>query len=405
MNKSYKKYCGYIFFGVLFIIYFLITLFLFHRQSVNYGDKYISDMAFYIAGVMGVSTNKLPYPIMFWIAEFFSVFIGPKHAMALTVTGLNALTALILKYYFDRFLQVEKGGLCDFGSTILTFLSLFVSMLFPFDYLGKYHTFAEGFLFRYKGTFSPNPFHNATYLAARPFALIAFFMAVDILQEYESETGKPYRKYIAFSVVLLLATMAKPSFTLVLVSVCGVIMLYRLIKSKMKGFKAFWWFGVTFIPTFLALLYQYQDMFTGGAGGEETGIGFGFLTAWKTATNNVFLAILMGIAFPIGVAVFQRKRIRAEKYLLFAWQFYAAGLISLAFLYEKGHRMEHINFAWGYMYGMFFIYIASLMVLVQETRQKRQAVWQLVIQWSLFAAHLICGADYFRIVVSGELYL
>lgn len=406
MNKTYRKYGSFIFFGVLFSAYLAVTLFLFHRQSVNYGDKYISDMASYIAEIMGVSTRyDFPYPVMFWIAEFFSLFIGPKHAMALTVTGLNALTVLILKYYFDRFLQVSRGELCDYGSTMLVYLLLFMSMLFPFGYLGRYHTFDEGFLYRYKGTFSPNPFHNATYLAARPFAVIAFFLAADILQEYEDQAGKLRWKYLAFSVILLVATMTKPSFTLILTSVCGVIMLYRLMRSKMKGLKAFLQFGITFIPTFLALLYQYRGVFTGGAGGEEKGIGFGFLTAWGTATDNVFLSILLGIAFPLSVVLFQRMKVRANACLLFSWQFYVTGLISLIFLYEKGYRLAHVNFAWGYMYGLFFLYMVSLITLVRETRCRGQALWQLVLQWSIFAAHVICGADYFRIVVSGELYL
>lgn len=406
MDALHKKYKSYVFFYVLFAAYLAVTVFLFHRQSVNYGGKYISDMASYIAEIMGTPTPySFPYPVMFWIAKILSYVVGTRHGMALAVTGLNGLTVYVLKYFLDRFLQVRRGELLDYGSTISVYLLLFVSSLFPFSYFGRYQTLAEGFLYRYKGAFSPNPLHNATYLAARPFAIIAFFLAVDNLQEYESVNCWFRWKYFLFSFFLLAATMTKPSFTLVLVSLCGIIMIWRLIRNKMKGLKAFWQFGITFIPTFLALLYQYRDVFSGVADGEEKGIGFGFLTAWKTATDNVFLSILLGLAFPLSVLLFQKFKIREKANLLFSWQFYLTALVMLAFLYEKGYRMQHVNFAWGYMYGLFFLFLSSLITLIQETRQRGQAVWQLVFQWIVFAAHVMCGIDYFRIVISGELYL
>lgn len=406
MERLWKRWGNIIFLGGVFTAYLALTLFLFHRQSVSYGGRYTSDMSSYIGEIEGISSGyDFPYPVMFWIAQFFSLFTTTNHAMAMTVTGLNGLNFLVLKYYFDKFLLVDKGdvkGGC--ASTVMVFLVLFASMLFPLNYLGKYYPLGEAFLYRYKGIFSPNPFHNATYLAARPFAVIAFFLAIDILQDYESNERWFRSKYVSFAIVLLVATMTKPSFTLVLVCVCGFIMLWRLLRSKLKGMKAFWQFGITFIPTLLDLLYQYRGVFTEAAG-EEKGIGVGFLVAWKTATDNIVASIFLAIAFPLAVLLFQRTWLRENRNLLFSWQFYLAGLLMLLFLYEKGYRLAHINFAWGYMYGLFFLYITSLIVLIQETRMRRQAGWELGLQWVVFTAHMICGVDYFRIVMNGYLYL
>lgn len=406
MRTLWKKWGNVIFFLGVFSVYLVLTLFLFHRQSVSYGGRYTSDMGSYIGEIEGIASGySFPYPVMFWIAEFFNLFTTPNHAMAMTVTGLNGLVFLVLKYYFDKFLPVDKGDVkSGCVSTMLVFLVLFVSMLFPFSYLGKFRTLEEGFLYRYKGTFSPNPFHNATYLAARPFAVIAFFLAIDILHDYEDNERWFRPKCVCFAIVLLVATMTKPSFTLVLICVCGCIMLWRLFRSRLKGMKAFWQFGITFIPTLLDLLYQYRGVFM-EAVNEEKGIGVGFLVAWKTATNNVFSSILLAIAFPLAVLFFHQIRLRENRNLLFSWQFYLAGLLMLLFLYEKGYRLPHINFAWGYMYSLFFLYITSLIVLVQDTKMRRQAVWKLGLQWIVFTAHMICGVDYFRIVINGYLYL
>lgn len=403
MRRLWKTWGNVIFFAGAFSVYLALTLFLFHQQSISYGGRYSSDMGAYIAEIQGIDTGcDYPYPVMFWIAKFFCLFTTPSHAMTIAVTGLNGLTFLVLKYYFDKFLPVSKGnvkGGCV--STVLVFLVLFASMLFP---LGKFRTIAEGFPYRYNGIFSPNPYHNATYLAARPFAVIAFFLAIDILQDYEDNDRWFRPKYISFAIVLLVATMAKPSFTLILVCVCGFIMLWRLLRGKLKGMKAFWQFGITFIPTLFDLLYQYQNVFTGIAS-EEKGIGVGFLVAWKTATDNIVASIFLAIAFPLTVLLFQRIRFRENRNLLFSWQFYLTGLLMLLLLYEKGYRLSHINFAWSYMYGLFFLYITSLIVLVQETRMRRQAGWELGLQWIVFIAHMICGVDYFWVVINGSFYL
>ena len=384
-----------------------MTLLLFHRQVVNYDGRYVSDMPAYLMEVQGISSGyDYPYPIMFWIAKMLSWFMPSQHALAITLAGLNGLTVLLLKFYFDKYLQIQKGDVrrgCI--STVMLFLVLMASMLFPPAYLGRYHDNAEAFLYRYRGVFSPNPWHNATYLSARCFSVVAFFLTVDILEKYEKEDCQLQRKYWTFSIFLLFATMTKPSFTLVLVSVCGIIMLCRLFRSRFRGWKAFLQFGITFIPTFIDLLYQYRGVFVGQITEEESkGIGFGFLLAWKMLADNIPLAILLAIAFPLAVLLFQRLSIRQNPPLLFAWQFYVVSLVMLAFLYEKGYRIHHVNFAWGYMYGLFFLYVTSLFSLVQETKRRCQPLWQLGIQWSLFAAHVVCGLDYFRVVLNGGLF-
>ena len=407
MQDFWKKRGNSIFFGILFLGYLAVTLFLFHRQTVGYGGRYVSDMPSYLLEVQGISSGyDFPYPVMFWIARFLDLFTTTEHALALTVTGLNGLTALVLKVYFDKYLEVrKKGPWKGCLSTLLLFSVLMASMLYPLHYLGRYHDAAEEFLYRYRGVFTPNPWHNATFLAARPFSAAAFFLCVDILGDYEKEDRWLTKRKLAFSALLLAATMTKPSFTLVLSAVCGMIMLWRLMRDRFRGWKAFLQFGITFLPAFADLLYQYRGVFVGQITEEESkGIGFGFLSAWKMLTDNVPMAILLATTFPLAVLLFRRLKVRQEPGLLFAWQFWGVSLVMLAVLYEKGYRMQHVNFAWGYMYGLFFLYVTSLLALARETGRGGQPRWQLGIQWALFAVHMVCGLDYFRVMLGGGLF-
>lgn len=393
-----------LFFLMILCGYLIVTLFLFHRQTVGYGGKYISDVSMYIAEMEGEDTGfSFPYPILFWVGRIFMSFTTPKHAMAFAITALNGLTLPVLKYYFDRFLEVGEGNGAVRGiiSTLLAVSILFASMLYPLTYLGHYHTIDEGFLYRYLGTFTPNPYHNATYLAARAFSVVAFFLFADILTFYEKEDKWFHRKYLCFSVFLVLATLAKPSFTLVLVSTAGIIMLWRLLTGRFRKIKAFFQMGIWFIPTFLVLLYQFGSAYLAD---DESGIGFSFLKAWSQVTDNPVSSVLLGTSFCLAVALAALMRRRVSPLLKFAWQFFLMALLMMVFLYEKGHRLPHLNFAWGYMYGLFFLYCASLIILAQYTMRRRQPIWQLGVQWFVYALHLICGVDYFRILLQGGLF-
>lgn len=382
------------------VVYTLMTLILFHRQTVGYAGKYNSDIFPYIRHMQGINTGyEFPYPIMFWVGEFFGLFLNPSMAMAFAVTALNALTVPILKYYVDKY--IKKFGKWNMKtamfSTILTFTMLFVSMLF-FDFS------PESIGHRYSGVFTPNPFHNATYLATRPFSVVCFFMFADLLETYEEKVDK--KKYIIFSIFLLLTTMTKPSFVYGFIIMAAVILLYRTCKKKFKNFIETMLVAACAIPSFIALLYQFFCLFTGtNSQGEETGIGFGFLDAWSAMEKPVGEAILLGLAFPLVVLLCNLKNLKKENEYRLSVQMLLVNLLMVMFLYEKGYRMEHVNFAWGYMHGMFFAYSLSVLLLFKNTCQKKQSVPLLILQWGGYLWHLVCGIVYFADIMAGEIFL
>lgn len=395
-----------IFFLILLLIYLAVTLFLFHRQSVSYSGEYVSDIQPYIAEMQGIASGyDFPYPVLFLTGRLFLLFTTPQHAMAFAVTLLNGLTAPGLKFFFDKYLKVQESssGRKGIFSSLLVFSLLFASMLYPLTYLGRYNPLGENYLYRYLGVFTPNPYHNATYLAARPFTVPAFFLFADILGFYEKEDRWFHPKYLLMGLSLFLATLAKPSFTLVFVATAGLIMLFRLIRSRFGGIKAFFQCGIWFIPTFCALLYQFGNVFRPQSG-EEKGIGIGFLKAWSSVCDNIPGAILLATAFPLTVLLFCAVQRELPAILRFAWQFFLMALVTLLFLYEKGYRLAHVNFSWGYMHGLFFLYTVSLLILARKSLRRSSPRWQLSVQWIVFGLHLICGLDYFRILLQGGLF-
>lgn len=400
-KKGTVKKWDYLVFALLWCAYTATMLLLFHRQTVNYAGKYVSDMAAYVYYMQGISVGyEYPYPIMFWVGKVFDLVLAPEMAMAFSVTVLNSLTPLALKYYGNRMLkqELEQSYLKTLLWNLLLFAGLFVSMLFLPAERGADE-------YWYKGVFSPNPFHNATYLAARGFSVVSFFAFLDAFDGLKRKRSlkESLPDYLILSLSLLLTTMTKPSFTPAFGLVCIGVMVTSWLRDGIGNWKPYVILGIFFLPALADLLYQYKGVFTGtNVIGEEQGIGIGWLTAWHTASDNVLLAILLGLAFPLTVLLCGGFKALSDRVYRFSWEMFLVNLAMFALLYEKGFRVGHMNFAWGYMCGMFFLFVVSLLRLLKCTFQKKTKWYVLMPQWLAFALHLTCGMIYFTEIMKGN---
>lgn len=214
-----------------------------------------------------------------------------------------------------------------------------------------------------------------------------------------------WKESIPFALSLFLTTITKPSFTMVVVPVMGVIFLVQLIRSKGRSFPYAFALCVTMIPTGLDLLYQFFGVFSGtNVMGEETGIGFAFAKVWSNYSSNIPLSILMGMAFPIGVLVLNTKAFLNNGSYRFAWYVYLMATAMFLCLYEKGFRMLHANFSWGYMHGMFFVFLISLFFMLKNTIQwwKTYKMVFVLAEWAVFFYHLVCGVNFLVYALQGK---
>ena len=432
-------------FIVVLILFSALTLTLFVRQV--YGDPgyYHSDMKAYILEMQGLDSGySFPYPVFFKLAALIHLVTSPEMAVAIATMLLNSLSLVITKLAFNHLVSCDYGigRKRDSGSTgtdggreagdlmwpvgiVVSLLSVslfFISMLYPPDGI-----YLPGIKFKYLGVFSPNPLHNATYMAARPFAILAFLWYGKLLSVYEGgvvfrggKRGEPLCRiegkrrgaltdYALFSGFLLIATMTKPSFTLVLVSTAGLIMLYRLFRAGFRNFIPTVQLGLCFIPTFIDLLYQYRGVFM-PANGEEGGVGFCFGEVWTHYCDNIPLAVCLAIGFPLLVFVLNFRECRKNSLFRFSWQLYLVGFAENFLLYEKGFRKIDFNFSWGYMYGIFFCHFSALLLLLRKTvgcrtgnPAKKDRIL-LILQWLAYLWHLACGLYYFYGIFRGGHY-
>ena len=406
-ERAWQK-IEYTLFAALLVILAGLMLYLTYNQAW-YAWHGMTDVAFhsdilaYMQEVVGIDSGySFPYPVMFWLIGLLHVVLPIEWSAAIVITGLQIFSFILLRHYFHKYLgregKLKKAqGWQQVLATLAAFGILFYSMIFVYN-----HPF-PGTRFYYMGVFSPNPFHNATYLAARPFSIVCVFLFAELLEEYEERID--LKKMLAFSGVLLLATMTKPSFTIIFCGAAGLIMLWRLFKSKFATFKNTMILGCMFLPTFADLLYQFGGVFTGqDSKGQEAGIGFELFRVWREYCSNYVVAIVLMIFFPLAVLVFQYRKLLTNTLYRFGWQIYGMSLAMFILLYEKGFRAVDANFSWGYMLGGFFLVMSSLLVLLEDTGKAKAHSFKLLVQWGAFGIHVACGLIYFLIIFLGGSY-
>ncbi len=398
-----------IIFFILLAVYTGVMLYLFVMQCYEV-PVFRSDMPDYVNEVRGIKGDyEFPYPLFFTLAKVIAWVAGAPLGTAIATAILNGLGICVTKYYMDREVKAQidvsewsskKRLALDAGITFMVFALFLLGNLYS-----PKNTAFFGFDYAYRcmGIYTPNPFWNATYMATRPFTIICFFEAAKVLKSYRH--AFTWKGCVPFAVSLFLMTITKPSYTLVLVPLMGVMLLMDLIISRGKSLKNAFCLCVTMIPTGLHLLYQFFGVFTGtNVKGEETGIGIAFAKVWSNFSKNIPLSIVMGMALTLGVLVLNYKVFKEKFVYRFAWYNYLVGMIMFLLLYEKGFRMEHANFSWGYMHGMFFVFFMTLVLVIRNTIEwiKSWKVMFLLAEWAVLIYHLVCGVNFLWYALQGN---
>ncbi|MCR5256361.1 MAG: hypothetical protein K6D96_10645 [Acetatifactor sp.] len=411
MKSKGEKYIKAAEWGVFLVLLGFIstvTYMLFMKQVYGGGGSgvYESDMAAYILEMQGKDSGfSFPYPIYFKISAFFNLFMIPERAVSVAAVFLNSLAVVFIKLELEK--TVKKSRFSGVLTSFVAVALFFVSMLHTFDLV-----YIPGIFWKYLGVFTSNPYHNATFLAARPFAILTYFKFCELLGTYEEKSAK-WQDYALFSIYLLLSTMTKPSFTIVIVATAGLVMLYRLFAKRFKNFVPTIILGLCFIPTFIDLLYQYSGVFVPTVEEEVRGIGFSFGRVWGKYCENIPMAVVLAVGFPIVVLLFNIKKLKSDDHFRFSFQMYAVSFLMAYFLLEKGFRERDFNFSWSYMYGIFFAFVGAVKVMfdnmgeLSEKEKKDRTTWdylKLLMEWGAFLAHLLCGSVYFYHVFMGGNY-
>lgn len=405
-------------------VYGIACTYLYYMQSIqplDYNNRtFQSDLPYHISMIVDdgwyYSFTAFAYQLLYLLAGkgtiLIAIFLG------LLTVGSVIATEMILR----KILKAEdENGNVAFSRAFCLGAALLLQFVMPFflPYAGQY---------RYVSYQAGNLWHNSTYLCMRFFALFAFYLYLELAEEYK--TRLDVKKLVAFSALLILCTGVKPSFLTVFAPIMALKLLWDLFHKV--PFKNIFIFGLTVIPACLVVLWQNVVLF-----GDDTGNGVTF-SPWYTFSlhaDRPKWAALCSLAFPLAVlggtvvlvllqrlfskeVTFTVRGIFGEKLgkiYVFLWGVTLVGLALALCLVESGSRNRDGNFLWGYSIGIFLIQMVSFLLYMIQIRNLRknvtkQAVFRTVVRVMFLGEGLVllyqtyCGIYFWLRLLCGETY-
>lgn len=240
-------------------------------------------------------------------------------------------------------------------------------------------------------------YHNPTVHVLRPFAVVMFIFAMEVLRSPRHS----FWLVLLSAGVTASATFLKPSYTITLFPAFGLMVLYWLIKRRPID----WWlliFGLG-LPAILLLAPQYVVTYLNGE--TDGGIAFMPLVAARMMSGYLPVKFLMSILFPTVIAAIFFQRARQDHELTLAWLSFLMGASQFYLLAELGSRATHGNFLWGAQITLVMLFVVTIRFLLKQEYDfknlTRPNTW---VQYAVYLPHIASGIAYYIFCYMGPHY-
>ena len=377
-------------------VFCLICYKLFYRMSVNYHGKYSSDFTWYIN--LPTSQFKERYRLLGWL---FDIIYRHTHSITGMVVYLALVIGLIilascfyLRVYTDR-TKPDRLVLQIASLPVLFMGPIYVPVFHEYFYRWSFQTFA---------------WHSPTEQSMILFSIPAFLCFVKMYET--SDTGVKLKWWILTMVTGLMSAFAKPAFIIdLIIAMVAMFLIDLFMKSEEtfgKKFLKLFIMGCALIPAGLYMLVIMTYSFNGQGDLHEGKVLIN--PAHILEYNNLFAAVVCGLAFPIVVWAVNYRLLKEKRYRS-VFAVFLACVLQWALFVEEGERATHGNFTWGRQAGCFFLFLTAVAIAINnwhdkefmaESPGKRKLYF--VALAVLLTAHIASQLVYFYLICTGHGY-
>ena len=183
---------------------------------------------------------------------------------------------------------------------------------------------------------------------------------------------------IAFAILLAITTSVKTNFILVFAPVALLFLIVDWILGV--PLKRLLLCALTVIPSVAVILFQEYVLF-----GEETGNGIVIEPLYSVylRAEKPYFTMILSAAFPIVILLFNiipvlrdtfldfkdKKRGLTHRFFLLAWAMWFVAFAEYILLRETGQRELDDNFAWGYDFCIFILFVVSIIYFAKTIKE------------------------------------
>ena len=346
---------------------------------------------------------RVPHMLWHLVVKFlesrlnFPLYEAAALTFALFGTFSYGVMTLFLHGTLKTYTGQKRLALASLGSACLSFVGPLIM-----------EWFSDG----YMGSFSANPMHNPTHMAAKGFGMLAMMAGIDVIRRYRGERPMFFHGkgiYVYFGVFAFFSSLAKPTFIYMLLPAGIIVVLWDLFsalhaKNRNAGaiWGAAWRLALASLPSIAYLLTEYLALFFWGTEKGSSVILTKPFEVWHFFTPNIKLCILLGTCFPLWMLITNLGYFYKSAEGRLAFLGYATGFLEFALLAESGSRKDAGNFAWCLMAGMTVFFLIAVSRLALTSLQERRGKWHqayVIFSWFLLFLHVYSGLSYYQVFV------
>lgn len=370
----------------------LYTYLIAYKQCLIPSDYYVHMGWARDLSIVGI--KERPYFIWHGITKILYIIFREKISIqivaALTTSFFNCCCYTIVNWYFKR-----ECGICH---GLIALVLMVVEPIFAPIYTSGIYTGHCG---------SPNAWHNPTHLTVRPFAIVTFILAVDLIDTIKNHEKVGAKEIARFSLILFLSVLAKPSFFQGFFPAFCIYLIILFMKNQCKDFKTYFMIAAVCIPAVMMVLYQFLYSFFGDGTLGDGGIGFEWGRVAHFYTRSMPIALILVLLFPILYILFNLKELINKTDFQLCCAFFCMSYFEFGMLYEKGDRMYDGNFAWALELSYFVIWMLCFKYMYNKHfEQKRNIYWITAILYTVLLVHVYSGVAYINqlVLIPGRIY-
>lgn len=331
----------------LIMILIVCTIYIPMMYKQHYIDIKISDYPAHARfAAKTIDLGVLQTPHFLWQA----ILVGIKAIFFLNNYIISSFISIILIYYclhivIYRLLHqhLNEKAYSKLFALFFTFLVMIITPILLPTAIDKH---------LYFGYIGLATYHNPTIVLLKLLVIIQFFSMI----KYMSMVKVSKISYLVSALLIILCTLAKPSYTICLLPAISVYILYSWIRNIYINVK---YATISIIvPSIIILLWQfyytYQSIISSSM--SDSSIIFDPLSVIEFYSPHfIILKFFLSIAFPLAFII-SYGRI-SDNYLILAYIIATVGISFMYLLSESGSRKYDANFFWSAQIGLFLLLV------------------------------------------------
>lgn len=369
------------------------VMFWLHWQQLCAGDAFSSDLPFHLEEALHEDAYTALYLLM---TPLYA--LGGQAGVAWLVTAfqLGALAA---------FAWGLRGAAPGLSLPVRLLISLAVN-------LAQAVWIPRGGYW-YLGTVSGTVYHNTTYIALAPFAMLAMLCFYRVWRGMQGKLDP--RAWLVCTFFLALSAAFKANFVFAFAPALLLLLIADLLRTRGKNLRNEVIMGCSVLPSIALCLLESLVVFSG----EDEGLQLIFsvdpvnfengVLSWGFFNDPTRRGLIRSLVFVGAVALLLGRLAWGSFRYRFSALTFAVAMAQSLLLVESGERLGHANLWWGAFICYWLFLLESVCALLrgwQAWRQNHAALLggRLAVCTAALGWHIVSGVCFLVLLLQGNSY-